>query len=407
MKKKLKILFWGNSGNYPFELAEMLSKDHFVEMFHMQSDWIWNKDSYSIDENNFPSWNKIYDDSSYFRSIFIERKILNYINNNFDVVVVCGNSLISAFAFKIPYVIFPTGGEINSNPFLTFRSFINLKTFFRAFYLNLSIKRAQKILSTADGFPFHIKAYSRFKHKGVVNCYAPINQDYLKSLVKKDLLLDLNNKYKNFNLVILWFNRFNSVPNTPSFKDPQLFLDSIFITLEKHKNIKIIYAEHGVDFKKFHKKIKDSKFSSSFECIPYLKGGEYHTYLSIENAIVVDSLASSNGGYNSHAIRDSLGLNALVAANYDNDIYYVYPQGYPIFRVNSANDLVKVFSDLYHWTKNDRDEYKKKIQKWFDEYMDHKIIIKNYEKELLYLLLFHKYKTKIPYPFSLIGTNKL
>ena len=79
-------------------------------------------------------------------------------------------------------------------------------------------------------------------------------------------------------------------PNTPSFKDPNIFLDTIFKVLQNYKSIKVIYARHGSDYIKFEDKIKKSGLNEFFESNPYLKSGEYQAYLSIKNALVVDRL---------------------------------------------------------------------------------------------------------------------
>ncbi len=404
--KKLKILFWGNSGNYPYQLAEILKTNHYVEMYLMKSDNQWKNKAQNIDLLAMPKWIKEYDDTSFLKRTFINKRILNYINSNFDVAIVCGISLQSSFNFKIPYVIFPTGGEINSSPFFSFKSFLNPFTFLTQLFYNISIQKAEKIFSTADGFSFHLKAYARFKYKGVVNCYAPVDQNYIEGLVNQRLLDELNEKYKKYKLVILWLNRCNMETNTPSFKDPNLFLDSVFEVLKKSKNIKVIYAKHGRELQQFENRISENGLEEYFDGVPYLESGAYQAYLSIKNALVVDSLAP-NGGYNSNVMRESLALKVPIAANYDDDIYSVYPECYPVFRVNKGSDLEEIIRNLYTWNENDRETYKKSVQIWFEKYMSHKSVIKNYEKELKYLVLLNRYKSSSFFPLSLFGKNKI
>ena len=406
IKKNLNILFWGNSGNYPYQLAKMLRKNHNVEMFLMKSDNQWVNNNQDDKELNSSDWIKEYDNTSFLKATFINKAVLKYINNNFDIAIVCGVSIQSAFNFKIPYVIFPTGGEINSSPFLSYTSFLNPKVLLTQIFYNIAIQKSQKILSTADGFNYHLNAYSRLKHKGVVNCYAPIDQNYIHSLIDHKLLEKLNKKYSEYRLVVLWLNRCNMEPNTPSFKDPNLFLDSIFKVLQNYKNIKVIYARHGRDLSHFEDKIKKSGLNEFFESVPYLKSGEYQTYLSIKNALVVDSLAP-NGAYNSNVMRESLALKTPISANYDDDIYFVYPECYPVFRVNKGSDLEEIINKLYKWSENDREEYKNKVQIWFDKYMCHNAVIKNYERELKYSVLLNKYKNTKFFPLSLFGKNKI
>ena len=406
-QKRLNLLFWGNSGNYPFQLAKMLiEKKHNVEMFFMKSDNQWKNNSQNFDFDNLPDWITNYDNTSYFNKIRIKKNILNYINNNFDVVIVCGVALSNAYLFKIPYVIFPTGGEINSTPFFTARSFINIKIFIIQFFYNLSIYKAKKIISAADGWHFDVNAFARFKHNGIVNCYAPIDRSYLKSLINKELLSSLNKKYEKYDLVIFWSNRINTESNSPSFKDPQVFLDAVFSILRKLDNIKIIYVRHGQNISDFEKQINNSKYKEKFDAVEYLRKGEYQTYLSINNILAVDSMAPQ-GGFSSNLLRDSLALSTLLAANYDDDILFIYPESYPVLKANSKIDLENIFLSVYKWSEVERKNYKKKIQNWFDKYMDHSVIINHYEREFKFLALLHRYNKKSPFPLSLIGKNKI
>ena len=109
----------------------------------------------------------------------------------------------------------------------------------------------------------------------------------------------------------------------------------------------------------------------------------------------------------SNVSRECLAIGTPVIANYDDDIHYIYPENYPIFRANNSNDLISIFQEMYHWNNDDRTNHKNKILLWFKKYMDHKSVIDGYERELRYLNLIQKYKTRLPFPFSLFGSNKL
>ena len=112
----MRILFWGNAGNTTYQLAKILKKRvHVIELFMMSSD-INRSDPASIDKKN-PSWVRYYNNDGVLKKISINNKIKKYINSSFDIVIVCGSSITNSFWFSLPVLVYPTGGELNSDPF--------------------------------------------------------------------------------------------------------------------------------------------------------------------------------------------------------------------------------------------------------------------------------------------------
>ena len=103
--------------------------------------------------------------------------------------------------------------------------------------------------------------------------------------------------------------------------------------------------------------------------------------------------------------RDCLALGTPMITNYNDDLLALYPEMWPILRVNKRGDLLNHLKDISSWKKKDLISYKKKNKHWFNKYMDSKEVLKHLESKLRLEVLLFKNRKKVFYPFSLIGRN--
>ncbi len=402
---KLRVLFWGNSTHGNYKLAKIFKQfGHKVELYMMSLDTL-RSDPKHLDLKSYPNWIKQYDNVPFFKRIWVPKYLREHVNNNFDVVIVCGLSIINSHCFKIPVLIFPTGGELNDDPFFKKGHTIRPMRLIECIIHNYSIQKSKKILSLG-AFTYDVKAYARLRHKGILSIFTPIDKSFHIKMINKNLLKKLNEKYSRYDLVILWLSRINMKKNSPSYKAPEKFLNETIELLNTTKSkIKIIYGKHGTHVKEFEKKIQQTNMQNFFEAVPHLKYSELQTYLSIKNAVLVETMSDSGGNMSGMA-RDCMALGTVMITNYNEDVLSFYPETWPIFKVNKNKDLLLHLRKILKWNKKDFEAHKLNINSWFNKYMCSNEVFKFLEIKLRFEVLLHKNKNSWIFPFSMFGKNK-
>lgn len=402
----MKILFWGNSGNGSYQLAKIFQKEGIhVELYMMSYDK-HRSNPLDIDKElqNYPSWIHQYQNDSFSQKVTIKKDILEYINSNFDIVITVGLAVANSYLFKIPVVIYPTGGELNADPFFSIGHFARPWNIPIKLFLIYSIRKANKIFAGGTFIP-DAKAYERLRHKGIINIKMPVDSQEHLQFVDLNLKNELNQKYASYKIVIMWFTRVNMDKNRPSYKAPELFLQAVFKFLSTHPNVKIVYGRHGTELSEFEKMIQESGYSSYFESVPHMEYWKLQTYLAVKNAVVVETMMNA-GGNMSNMARDCLALQTTMITNYDDDILAIYPEAWPILRVNNAEELLNQLNNVYAWNETEHTLYKQQVRNWFDKYMDARNVTKDLITHLKFVITIAKYKTTYWFPFSLLGKNK-
>ncbi len=400
----MRILLWGNPGNGCYQLGKILiKKGHLVSLYLMSFDK-QRSNPFHIDREANDTWFYSYDNDSFWRKLYIKRELVNYVDKNFDVVITAGMALTNTYRFSIPVFVFPTGGELNSDPFFKRGHIYNFKALFLLLAHNYSLRKVKKIFATGAFTP-DIKAYERLRHKGFVVTSWPVDSKDHHRLVDQELLADLEKKYEKYKMVVMWFTRLNSDPNAPSYKAPDKFFKVMFKLLEKKLNIKILYGRHGTHADEIEQQIVDSGFSEYFESLPHMEYWRLQTYYSLSNGVIVETMMNA-GGNMSNVARDCLALGAPLVTNYNDDIYALYPEGWPILRINNSSDLEFQLEKVYGWTSNDRADYKLEVSRWFSHFMEAENVVVEIERALAYEALMHRFRSSLPFPLSLIGKNK-
>lgn len=375
----VKVCFWGNQGNNAYRLCKWVrEKGLDACLYKMSSDSESMRSQPEVVDRDlgksYPSWIHNYD-NRHFRMVYVPKKVKDFIQKEFDILIACGNSgSASAHNFNIPILSYILGGEGVWGRFL-FDPKINrtltrrLKKSLMTFYYKKTIRKSEKLISGYDPVTLSLHSIGQ-SHK---QSFYGFPEDVLgnKERVDSELIYELNNQYNVYDKVFLWLSRVNFLDkNNSEYKGTEKFLFAVDRLIKKNKpNIKVLVGEHGSDVQNFKQMVKEKGLETFFEYIPHLPYWKLLTYLSIENAIVFDELShykSSTSGM----FREALSVSAVLIKSHNETLTTIgYGPNCPVLDATSTEETYKMMLKVLSWDKTKMCQKKEEIDKWATKYL--------------------------------------
>jgi len=320
--------------------------------------------------------------------VFLPSRQRNFINKEYDLVVVSGLSgLVASNVITRPKLLSPVGYEVNHfcNPKIPFK-IKSINSFFRRLASYYAVKSLKKIDLITDFFEPDHEVYKFHKVFSKVSSLA-IGEDCekVRSFVKKALLEQLVEKTKGAKKVFLWLTRLNyKDPSIPEYKGADLFLKSLETQLEALKSGELVVymGKHGLDVDDFMKLCEGFECSQYINWIGHLDYPELITYLSIPNAILFTEFGDVNSSING-ITRDGYAIGIpMVNSSKDNIMIAQYGAPGPRFFCKTVEDIANTMQHLLNLSNDAFEELREKTLEYGNNYLDYK----NYIPALIKLI---------------------
>lgn len=312
----MKVLCLGNADNVGVRLYAWLSdKSIDVSLYRLSAD----EDSQRGNPYFYLSKEEV-DNNSNIKCIndnllkirntsLFDSELIKEINKDFDIVIITGgwHALLLSRKITVPKIFIHVGYEIHSKAKefrglpsiseLIFNFHQTLRSYFYGWLTRSSLSKVTKIL---DWFPPTVAVNKALGFENKI-IYLAFGEDAEKnrSLVKEELLKEINLSTASAKRVFLWFSRVNFLDSTKAnYKGVNLFIKA----LENFENVLssgelIVYmAQHGEEVNQFREFVQKSSIHKYIRWVNHLDYPELMTYLTIKNAVLFTDFGEVNAG---------------------------------------------------------------------------------------------------------------
>jgi hypothetical protein len=316
-------------------------------------------------------------------------KLINDINQNYDIVIVSGgwHALIFSRKITIPKIFILVGYEVHTKAkeyrgipkikelFADFRQ--TLRNYFYGWLTRNALSRVSRIL---DWFPPTVAVNKSlgFEKKIIYMAFGE-NVKRNKSLVKRDSLQELNCSTDSAKRVFLWFSRINFLDSArANYKGANLFIEA----LEQQEDALssgelIVYMSlHGEDKNEFKEFVEKSTVYKYIRWITHLDYPDLMTYLSIKNAVLFTDFGNVNSGISGIG-RDGYAIGVpMVNSTTDEIMIKQYTVPGPRFYAFTVEEISYTMRKILTMSEEDFEDIKKLTAIYGEKYVDQSFFIK-------------------------------
>jgi len=392
MKKKLKVLFLGNSDNVNLKLC-MWSRNIGVDAFlwRMDEGGRGNPMEYAPDlfEHGNPDWviGAEKSNKQLIISTLIKSRDIDYINKNFDVVIISGKrALIFSLKIKLPKLLVPVGYEVcylldKTSILKTLKRILYHPKFVFEIYLNfVSLIALKSLNGIFDSFEHNFRIYKHFNLEKILYPKS-IGEDCekVRKLVDKKTIQALEKETAKAKKVFLWFSRLNYRNlSSPNYKGVDLFLKALedILPLLENGEVLVYIGKHGIDTEPFIELAKKSPVYHYIRWREHLEYPKLLSYLSLKNAILFTDFGKNNSGVSGIG-RDALVLGT-VTINSCTDKATTLQYGKPAPK-NYASTPKEITEQIYRLLGMSDEKFRNcqnRNKQYSDTHMDYKNYLK-------------------------------
>jgi len=412
----VNILFYGNTDNLGFRVTKALRTGGFnahlllytdVKMLTSSSDRSLPEFANPQYNNNYPEWvhtckRSFLDD---FFITFAAKKIVDKVNP--AIILTSGNCVVPAVKTKLPVIFIPGGSDITKIPFgirsdsyssnikkrlkcgvflYLITKLLNCYSWLRAVATSRAIKKDNltAILTSQEDCIWASKFLDVYNKVVLFPIYEDVS--FIKSNINKDLYEKLTKKYSQYKLVFMALSRKNINPSDIAYKGQEKILYAFQSFVSKTKlgpdDIRLVLGMHGNNVDEFRYLISSLSLEPYVEQVGHLNTQDLHTYVSLDNACVLDEFGTSAEYSLGGLARETLCIGTpIVSATkvYDERFINSHGKECPLIPAYTEEEIEKAMS---HLLDLDRKKYKEQSTKWMLENFDWKVGINKLSKVL-------------------------
>lgn len=364
------LTFVGNQGNNAYRLCKWLRESGVETVLYCFPNPNERSDPNSVDQDfelATSSWVKELTAS--------DTEEINHIIQTSDVVVTSGASglqFIEHLRDAKFLTHFSLGSEVTEWPMMQFRPNCDDDSLRLSQQAHAGLQRADQIIT---GFRPTMKTLARLKltHKTQICGYPEDVQDNVNR-VDPALLAELNARYSKQRRVFLWLSRVNFISKELSnYKGPEKFLNAFERVRAEHgETVIALVGDHGLDVDAFKQLIADKGLSDAVEFVPHLPFWKLLTYLSIENAVVVDELDEQKGELSGMA-REALSVGAVCIKTIDSALMQIcHGDGCPILHASDEQTCFDHMSEVIEQSDESFALLKQRSRDWAMRSLDYR-----------------------------------
>jgi hypothetical protein len=317
-------------------------------------------------------WIKEYDNRTIRRKLFIDRHTKNYIDANFDVVVVFGFfAMLSAWSLRKPLVVVSLGPtnlgvvrtEVDAGKSLSVRWVI------ARHFVRKSVRKAKRILIHYDpeiASLVKIGQLDKARFFGVAESAADV-----RNMVDDSLLSSLQKRYASYDKIFMWLSRsIYKNENGAEYKGTDKFVRGAADLIKRGaQNVRIIIGDHGFDIDGIKALVQELEIEKHVDYVPHLPMRQLAAYLSLPNGIIFDELTPKMST-SSGLLREALCLGGVVVKSFSKEMTEAaYGKAPPVLYAYTQEDVESVLSMLLSMSSEEFYTLKARSREWAEYYL--------------------------------------
>lgn len=371
-----RVAFVGNQDNNAYRLCRWLRELGFDSHLFIHPDNLTQPRSHpalvspELDIDTCP-WTHLYGDCESWYPYFKKTATSRRIEQDFEVVVTSGSSIMFGLQFdRIPVFHIALGGDVRDIPRNGWLDALPLDEKIRSFIFRKALKHCSRVFSGMSAGT--AKTMSDLRMQGrVIFVGFPEDQRHNLQLRDQPLLDRLNESYAKYDRVFLWLSRLNYQTPNSQYKGADHFLRAYAQVAPKH-DVRAVVALHGNDRDDFVAMASELGVTDRIDFVEHLPFRQLLTYLSISNAVVFDSLQPGSNAIGG-LTREALSVGACVVRRTNMEtVNALYGSPVPLRLAHDAEDIRSAMMEYLNMSPEAFADQRQSVLDWAAEHLDYR-----------------------------------
>ena len=283
-----------------------------------------------------------------------------------DVVMTAGHYVVNALALKKPVVFYALGADMTQLPFDT-----RLGGQWLSYLHRRRIRTVNCILSPQD------EVFWAARLLGVqdkMTRYAfPVDVDAISAGVDRELLAELESRYRQYDSVFFCPSRKNLDPTVVDYKASEKFLEAFhrFVARNGTANVRLVIGMHGHHVSEYGQILDQLGLRRYCDFVGQLSLPQLHAYMCLRNVVLFDQYGTRPKGIGGIA-REAVSLGCMVVTSVASDspeFLEAFGPECPVLDAFETHQIAQAIEEVLGYSPEKREAVRKRSQRWAYRYL--------------------------------------